>query len=141
MTDYYIRFFTISPLFSIIPLQAQMAQQGFYVEPAATNQLLINYADGREPFAVELTDSSSETTQQEVADFIDAVREANQPGRDTVLNVLTQTKAIIAIGVPVDYEEGPVLDQIIDIVAAMGDGLFHVEDEGFYRDGALILEL
>lgn len=139
MIEYTIRFFTVSPLFSIIPLQAQMIQQGFRVQPGGTNRLDIAYTAERTPFIAELTDSTSDTTKDEVAEFIEAVQAVDDPGRETVLNLLTQTKAIIAVGVPTDFAGGDVLDRILDIVAEMGDGLFHVEGEGFYQNGELIV--
>ena len=141
MIEYYIRFFTVSPLYSIIPLQAQMAQAGYKVTPAGTNQLEIAYSHDFSPFTVELTDSGNNMTKQEVADFLAAVQDSEDEGRETVLNLLTQTQAIIAIGVPKDLGDSKSLDMIVDIISDMGEGLYHVEGEGFYQGNDLILQL
>lgn len=139
---YYIRFFTISPVSSIVPLQAQLFQEGYNVRPRGTNVIAVEYAVDHRPFVVELTDSTSDITKQEIADFIDAVTNAEGGERDTVLNLLTQTRSLIALEAPDDYrEDDDVLDLLIDMITNMGDGLFHVEDEGFYKNGELIVRL
>ncbi|MCI0711969.1 MAG: hypothetical protein L0154_17575 [Chloroflexi bacterium] len=140
--SYYIRFFTVSPVSSLVPLQAQMFQEGYSVRPRGTNIIAVEYAPDRKSFVIELTDSTSDITKKEIADFIAAVTEANDSGRDTVLNLLTRTQSLIALEVPDDYEEDEqVLDLLIDMISNMGDGLFHVEDEGFYQNGELIVRL
>jgi hypothetical protein len=140
--SYYIRFFTGSPVSSIVPLQAQMFQEGYNVRPRGTNIIAVEYATNRQPFVIELTDSTSDITRKEIADFIDVVAEADDSGRDTVLSVLSQTQSLIALQVPDDYhEDEPVLDLLIEVISNMGEGLFHVEDEGFYKNGELIVRL
>jgi hypothetical protein len=140
--SYYIRFFTVSPVSSLVPLQAQMFQEGYNVRPRGTNIIAVEYAPDRKSFVIELTDSTSDITKKEIADFIDAVTRAEGSGRDTVLNLLTRTQSLIALEVPDDYEEDEqVLDLLIDMISNMGDGLFHVDNEGFYQNGELIVRL
>ncbi len=140
---YTIRYFTTSPLGSLIPVQAQMIQAEFEVHPAGTNQLDIFYHPDRGPLTVDLTDSTQATTQREIAQFIEAVTERGGPERDTVLSVLVQTQALVAIGVPDGLQEvnADALPIVLEIIANLGDGLFHVQGEGFYAGNNLIFEL
>lgn len=140
---YTIRYFTTSPLGSLVPLQAQMIQAEFEVHPAGTNQLDIFYHPDRGPFTVDLTDSTHLATQREIASFIEAVTERGGSKRDTVLSVLVQTRALVVIGVPDDLHEvnADALSITLEIIANLGDGLFHVQGEGFYAGNDLIFEL
>lgn len=141
--SYYIRLFTTSPLSTLIPLQAQMIQRGYQVKPAGTNQLDVFYAPGHKPLTIDLTDSTSPTTQAEIANFIDAVSLLPQSAAQwQVLDVLARTIAVVAVGVPDDYDyQSGTLDIMAEIIANAGDGLFQADGEGFYEQGELILEL
>lgn len=141
MIDYTIRFFTLSPLSSLIPLQAQMMQEGYQVQLKGITLLAVRANDSRAIFTIKLTDSTQPTTQNEIADFIAAVTETQAIERDTVLSLLSQTQSIVTIGIPPDLPTNTTLDLIIEIVEELGEGLFHVEGEGFYMDGQLIVEI
>jgi len=140
---YYIRLFTTSPLSTLIPLQAQMIQQGYQVAPAGTNKIDVFYATNNAPLAIDLTDSTNQTTRQEIMRFIDVVAALpRQSTQGQVLDVLARALAVVAVGVPDDYDpQSGALDAVIDIMASSGAGLFQVDGEGFYEDGQLILEL
>ena len=141
--SYYIRLFTTSPLSTLIPLQAQMIQRGYQVNPVGTNQLEVFYDPACQPLRVELTDSTNTTTQQEIAAVLDAVSQLpGDPNQHRVLDVLARTLAVVAVGVPDDYHyDSGVLDDLTGIIANAGDGLFQADGDGFYDQGQLILEL
>jgi hypothetical protein len=140
---YTIRFFTTSPLSTLVPLQAQMTQADFDVQPVGTNQLDIFYDPDRAPITADLTDSTKSTTRDEIAGFIEAVSQEEGPGRERVLGVLSRSQSLVTIGVPDDLGRNgnDVLSLVLEIVASLGDGLFQVDGEGFYAEGELIFEL
>ena len=140
---YYVRLFTTSLLGSLVPLQAQMIQQGYHVKPVGTNQLDIVYRSDRHPLTADLTDSNNQTTRDDIAHFLDQVsRLTDEPDQDLVLDVLARTRSLIAVGVPDDYEsDDEALSDVLDIVANFSEGLFQVDGEGFYDGGRLILRL
>lgn len=141
---YLIRFFTTSPLMSMIPIQAQMYQAGFEVQPAGTNALDIYYAPNHPPLTADLAESTKDDAKADIMAFIEAVSEySDHPAQNTVLNVLSRTQAIIAIGIPDNFPEGQQesLNDLLALVADMAVGLFHVEGEGFYDGPELIFEL
>ncbi|HLA44395.1 MAG TPA: hypothetical protein VJZ27_13210 [Aggregatilineales bacterium] len=140
---YYIRFFTTQPLGTLVPVHAQMHQRGYQVNPAGTNQLDVIYDSKREPVQIDMSDSTSPTTREDVRAFIDVVsRVSGEPEQARVLDVLARTQAVIAVGVPDDYDEqsGTVFD-VIEIIANAAVGLFQVDGEGFYDGAQLILRL
>jgi hypothetical protein len=140
---YCIRLFTDTPLSTLVPVQAQMIQRGYQVQPAGTNQLDIRYDAARDPLTIDLTDSSQQTTREAVAEFLDAVaRLPHSPEQQDVLNFLPQTQALVTVGVPDDYESASgALDEVGDIVSNAAAGLFQVDGEGFYDGSNLILAL
>ena len=140
---YYIRLFTDTPLSTLVPVQAQMIQRGYQVQPAGTNQLDIRYDAGRDPISVDLTDSTHQITREAVAEFLDAVaRLPSSPEQQDVLNFLPRTQAVVLVGVPNDYDTASgALDEVGDIVANAAPGLFQVDGEGFYDGSNLILAL
>jgi hypothetical protein len=140
---YYIRLFTDTPLSTLVPVQAQMIQRGYQVQPAGTNQLDIRYAPGRDPLTIDLTDSGHQTTRNTIAGFLDALaRLPSSPEQQEVLNFLPRTQAVVTVGVPDDYDHSSgALDEIGDIVANAAAGLFQVDGEGFYDGSNLILAL
>lgn len=141
--SYHIRLFTTSPLSTLVPIQAQMLQAGYQVKPAGTNQLDIVYAAQRQPLTVDLTDSTDATTREEIKNFLDAVsRLPHNPSQELVLDVLARAQAVVAIGVPDDFDQqSPALRDVIDLVADAAEGLFQVDGEGFYDGDELILKL
>jgi hypothetical protein len=140
---YLIRLLTTSPLSSLVPVQAQLFQRGYRVTPAGTNQLDVWYDANFSPLTVELTDSNHATTRQEIMQFIEWVsRQSGEPAQGQVLDVLARTQAVLAIGVPDDYDNtNDALNEIIDIVANAAEGLFQVDGEGFYDGNQLILPM
>ena len=141
---YLIRFFTTSPLMSMIPIQAQMYQAGFEVQPAGTNALDIYYDPNYPPLTADLAESTKEDAKADIMAFIEAVTDySDHPAQRKVLNVLSRTQAIIAIGIPNDFPDSHQgsLNELLALVADMAEGLFHVEGEGFYDGANLIFEL
>lgn len=140
---YYIRLFTDTPLSTLVPVQAQMIQRGYQVQPAGTNQLDIRYNAGRDAITIDLTDSAHQTTRNTIAGFLDAIaRLPRSPEQQDVLDYLPRTQAVVTVGVPDDYDTSSgALDEVGDIVANAADGLFQVDGEGFYDGSNLILAL
>ncbi|MFP4321342.1 MAG: hypothetical protein ACLFTK_02715 [Anaerolineales bacterium] len=140
---YTIRLFTKAPLGSLVPLQAQMIQRGYHVQPAGTNQMDIFYTQEAAPLVVDLVDAGQDITRREIQTFLQRVSAlGNEPDQGLVLDVLTRTQAIIMIGVPDDYDNAaPALDDTLDIVSNAAEGLFQVDGEGFYDGNRLILPL
>lgn len=141
---YLIRFFTTSPLMSMIPIQAQMYQAGFMVKPAGTNALDIYYDNNFSPLTADLAEALKEDAKSDIAAFIEAVSEySDHPAQNMILNTLTHTQAIIAIGIPDDFPDShqDSLNDLLMLVADLAEGLFHVESEGFYDGAELIFEL
>lgn len=141
MTDYYIRFFSQSPINSLIALHTHGAPYGLKLQPISTNQIKVFYEGGLRPFHITLTDSNNDTTRKEIVEFIEAVNQIDDQVRDHILHVLTHTQAIVAIHVDDDYNGASALDLLLEIVAGLGSGMFHVEGEGFYENGNLIARL
>lgn len=141
--SYGIRFFTTVPLSTLIPLQAQMIQRGFQVNPVGTNQLDIYYARDRQQIQVDLTDSTQDSTRTELTDFLHRVGQlASSEVQGFVLDTLSRTQALVLIVVPDDYDDDhDALNHVIDIVTNSAEGIFHVGGEGFYEGDSFILEL
>ena len=140
---YFIRLFTDTPLSTLVPVQAQMIQRGYQVQPAGTNQLDIPYDAGRDAITIDLTDSAHQITREAVAEFLDAVAQLpKSPEQQDVLDFLPRTQVVVLVGVPDDYDNASgALDDIGEIVANAAAGLFQVDGEGFYDGGNLILAL
>ena len=139
---YFIRLFATVPLSSLIPIQAQMLQRGFQVQPAGTNQLDIIFDANSPPLTVDLTDSNMQKTRDEIRSFLAEVsRVPDDSNKQKVLDVLARTQAVVFVGIPDELtdEFSDTLDNVLDGVANSADGLFHIDGEGFYEGSTLIL--
>lgn len=141
---YAIRLFCTVPFSTLVPLQAQMIQRGFQVQPVGTNQLDIFYDRNQPPITADLMDATLSETGQQIADFLEAVSDLDDSSEKTlVLDVLARTQALVIIGVSGDGSDAfnAALDNILDVVGNSAEGLFQVDGEGFYEGGSLILPL
>ena len=143
--SYFIRLFTPQLVPTLVPVQAQLIRHGFQVKPVATNQLDIFYHPHHPPFAIDLTDSNSPTTRQDIMGFIEAVSRLNidPPNQTLVLDVLARTRALLAVGVPDGFSRqfDAALDILLEYVGDVAEGLFQVDGQGFYDGDTLILRL
>ncbi len=141
---YAIRLFCIVPLSTLVPLQAQMIQRGFRVQPVGTNQLDIFFDPNQPPITADLLDVTQSETGQQIADFLEAVSKLDDsPEKNRVLDVLSRTQALVIVGITEDRSDAfpAALDNILDVVSNSAEGLFQVDGEGFYEHGSLILPL
>lgn len=143
--SYFIRLFTPEKIPTLVPVQAQLMRYGFQVRPIATNQVDIFYHPAQPPFAIDLTDSNSPTTRQDIMAFIQAVSrlDADPPTQTLVLDVLARTRALLAVGVPDGFSRqfDAALDLLLEHISDVAEGLFQVDGQGFYDGDTLILKL
>lgn len=141
MASYFVRIFSIVPRTNLIDVQNTLMQSGLTVEPAGTNRFFIK--DGtNEPLLVELTDTSSDVTRDDILQLTEMVqksRTSSAEARIFVLNNLVRTVSLIAIQVA-DGADMVMMEWLIEQLLEPED-LVHVEDEGFYLDGELIVPL
>lgn len=141
MASYFIRIFSITPRSNLLDLQNAVSQSGLTVEPLGTNQLLVHDRNN-EPLAVELTDTNSTVTQADIMELTELVqksRTSSAEARIFVLNNLVRTLALIAVNVPVAADMA-IVEWVVEQLLKSED-LLHVEGEGFYLDGKLIVPL
>lgn len=140
---YTIRLFTTSPLSTLIPLQAQMLQAGYRVQPIGMNQIAVQYQANLQPLQVALTDSTDQVTHRTIRQFIEYVGElAGSADQALVLDVLARAQAVVSLHVPADYDhQDETLNAIVDLIAESAEGLFQVDGEGFYDGNELILRM
>ncbi len=141
---YAIRLFCTVPLSSLIPLQAQLLQRGFQVQPVGTNQLDIIFDREKMPLTVDLIEAHQQETQLQIADFLEDVSKlSDSPAQRKVIEVLAHTQSLVIIGVEEDGSDAfkRTLDYVLDVVSHAADGLFQVDGEGFYEGGNLLLPL
>lgn len=141
---YAIRLFCTVPLSSLIPLQAQLLQRGFQVQPVGTNQLDIIFDREKMPLTVDLIEAHQQETQLQIADFLEDVSKlSDSPAQRKVIEVLARTQSLVIIGVVDDGSDAfkRTLDYVLDVVSYAADGLFQVDGEGFYEGGNLLLPL
>ena len=141
MSSYFIRIFSITPRSNLLDLQNAVWQSGLTVEPVGTNQLLIT--DGRnDPLTIELTDMNSAITQTDIVELTEMVqksRTSSAEARIFVLNNLVRTVALMAINVP-ETMDSAMVEWVVEQLLGAED-LLHIEGEGFYLDGELIVPL
>lgn len=143
-TAYYFRFLSTRRIDSSSILQSRLSHADFRVQPLGTHLFQVQYHNEKQPISIEITHATDGTTQNEIADFIAALNEREpDAGRDRVLNVLTLTQSIIAIGIPNDFSEaddGEWLDHLMLAIRDDSPGLFEVEGRGFYDGGDLVFQ-
>jgi hypothetical protein len=133
-----IRFFSLSPMNSIVALQSELTGLGYLIRPVGTNALDILAVADAVPMRLMLASAQSELARQDIALFIEAI-DPSASGALAVLNALTKTQTMIKLLAPDSVDQNVIVD-VLDVCAALGQGLVQVDGEGFYEDGVLIFE-
>lgn len=139
---YAIRFFMQSPVDSLLPILNTMHRAGYRVKIVGIEAFDFYYAPDVDPLTAGLLKAVHPATQSEVAIFIEIVSQRpSYRGQHEVLNTLSRTRTMIALGVPDDftaYGDGHLLSLLMDSIDDLGDGMFHIHGQGFFVGNALI---
>jgi hypothetical protein len=111
---------------------------GYLIRPVGTNALDILAAADAIPMRLMLASAQSEQARHDIALFIEAI-DPSATGALAVLNTLTKTQTMIKLLAQEGVDQNVIVD-VLDVCAALGQGLVQVDGEGFYEDGVLIFE-
>lgn len=139
---YAIRFFMKSSVDSLMPILNTMHRAGFRVKVVGREAFDFYYAPYYDPLTAGLLRAVHPATQSEVAIFIEIVSlRPPYPRQRDVLNTLARTHTMIAVGVPDDFTQfgnAQLLALLMESVNELGDGMFHIDGQGFFVGQQLI---
>ncbi len=142
---YAIRFFMMSSVDSLIPILNTMHRAGFRVKVVGREAFDFYYDPYYDPLTAGLLKAIHPATQSEVAVFIEIVSlRPPYPGQRAVLNTLSRTHTMIAVGVPDDFTQfgdAQLLALLMESVTKLGDGLIQIDGQGFFAGQQLIYPL
>lgn len=139
---YAIRFFMITSIDSLMPILNTMYRAGFRVKVVGHEAFDFYYDPIYDPLTAGLLQAAHPATQSEVAVFIEIVsRRPPYPRQRDVLNTLSRTHTMIAVGVPDDFShfgDVQLLSILMESVYELGEGLVQIDGHGFFAGQQLI---